>query len=405
MLAKMKEETDALRASLQKDLEKPLRTAADLKVPELELPKIDLEKGKPAGSVQSGISLIREISTQDIRVQLIRFPKLNYSMIHCGIPLILKMIITNHAVAAAENVLVKIWLATGYGEQWQKTIARIDGVGTYAEENINVPLSKARLQETREAEKAMLRVDLEINNQVRFSDSSPIEVLAYNEWFYHRSMAHNLAAFVQPNDAAIEQIVALTAARLKKEGKDSMLSGYQVGGPEKVLEMTKAVYEVLQQDLNIDYINPPASFEQPEVYEDGTFSMSQKVFFPEYILKYGRGTCLDLALLYAACLERIGLNPVVFMIRGHAFLGVWLEQECFKYPALFDYDSVRAVIGSGHLVPINSTTFTLEPKKTFEECVADGIGHISVPKIFECVVDIATTRRAGIKPIPPLTGG
>lgn len=36
-----------------------------------------------------------------------------------------------------------------------------------------------------------------------------------------------------------------------------------------------------------------------------------------------RATCLELALLLAACWEHIGLYPVIFLSKGHAFTGYW----------------------------------------------------------------------------------
>ena len=39
------------------------------------------------------------------------------------------------------------------------------------------------------------------------------------------------------------------------------------------------------------------------------------------------GTCMDLTLLYAACLEALGLHPLLVMMDGHIFAGVWLRER------------------------------------------------------------------------------
>lgn len=36
------------------------------------------------------------------------------------------------------------------------------------------------------------------------------------------------------------------------------------------------------------------------------------------------------AAAYAACLEAMGLNPVMVMMKGHIFVGVWLAEESFS---------------------------------------------------------------------------
>ena len=51
---------------------------------------------------------------------------------------------------------------------------------------------------------------------------------------------------------------------------------------------------------------------------------------PSDILSRKVGTCLDLTLLYASCLEQAGLNPLLVLIEGHAFAGVWLIDEDFR---------------------------------------------------------------------------
>jgi len=48
------------------------------------------------------------------------------------------------------------------------------------------------------------------------------------------------------------------------------------------------------------------------------------------------GTCLDMALLYASCLEAIGLNALIVITQGHAFAGAWLVPETFPDPPIDD---------------------------------------------------------------------
>ena len=47
------------------------------------------------------------------------------------------------------------------------------------------------------------------------------------------------------------------------------------------------------QQLNLTYVNPPASIE----------SQGQKIRLPGRMLEAGMGTCLDFALLMAGCFE------------------------------------------------------------------------------------------------------
>ena len=41
------------------------------------------------------------------------------------------------------------------------------------------------------------------------------------------------------------------------------------------------------------------------------------------------GNCMDLTLLYTACLEAMDLNPFMVVVEGHIFAGVWLVDGAF----------------------------------------------------------------------------
>ena len=73
------------------------------------------------------------------------------------------------------------------------------------------------------------------------------------------------------------------------------------------------------QEQNIVYAEPPASFEV----------FGQRVRLCDEVLSQKMGTCLDLTLFYASCLEAIGLHPLLILQKGHIFAGVWLEETTF----------------------------------------------------------------------------
>ncbi len=366
----------------------------DLSNLSLELPKLDAAfKSKPA---------FRQVTTRNLELQAQPLPRLNYALAHCGHPLIPSLAIRNLSDEAANDVLIKAWVATDYGEPWQKTLPSIPPGESYTQTKIVVPLTKSRLQEVREAERANLRIDVFTEGNLQISETYPLEVLAYNEWYYHPHAQEMMACFVQPNSESIERIVSLVRDRLKKEYRETALDGYQSGDPQKVVQMLEALFLTLQQDLQLTYINPPPSFELPELLPDGSNTLSQKVFFPEQILKHRRGTCLDLALLCAACVERMGLNPFLFLMCGHAFYGAWLVEKNCEEAAVTAHGTVAQLVSDGACLPVNSTTFTATPPREFKDSVNEAQGWLSDPDVFVCAVDVFAARNAGFKPVPPL---
>jgi hypothetical protein len=345
-----------------------------------------------------------KVTTRDLKLKHNAHPFLNYALAHCGLPLIPALEIINNSHDPAQDVLVKAWVATDYGEPWQKSIPSIVPGQAHVEKSIFIPLRKERLQQVREAERANLRIDVYTAGELQLSETYPTDVLAYNEWYYSSHFPQTVASFVQPNSPAVESIISAVRDRLKREKRDTSLDGYQSGDPAKLLEMLEAFFYVLQQDLQISYINPPASFEGGGRLPDGSITVSQKVFFPEQILQHRRGTCMDLALLCAACVERMGMYPIWFMIHGHAFFGVWLYEKSLPEPVVTNHEVVAKLVSEAIWLPLNSTTFAVTPPKEFKNCIEEAAYCLSDPERFICAVDVQAARLAGIKPVPPMMG-
>lgn len=128
----------------------------------------------------------------------------------------------------------------------------------------------------------------------------------YYEWTQAEPRA--LARFVRPEDL-------VDALRLPRY--INRLDLLQAEGP---LGLAAALYRgVAQKALNYDLapFNPRSG-------------VIQNVRTPDRILKEGRGTCLDLAVLFAAlCLEN-DLLSVVVTVEGHALAGIYLKRTRHK---------------------------------------------------------------------------
>jgi hypothetical protein len=101
----------------------------------------------------------------------------------------------------------------------------------------------------------------------------------------------------------------------------------------------KAFYEYFQNDWRLQYQYESPSFE----------SNSQKVRLPHQVLsdttgRRGQGTCIDLALLQAACLEHAGLYPLLIIVKGHdywhAMIACWREKPTEKEPIVTDKEKI-----------------------------------------------------------------
>ncbi|WP_020016573.1 DUF4011 domain-containing protein [Promicromonospora sukumoe] len=145
-----------------------------------------------------------------------------------------------------------------------------------------------------------------------FSDSTTVRLLTIDEW-WALGLHETLAAFVRPNDPAVQKILDTASGLLAERVGTPALDGYQTG-PERVHQIAEALYDALVT-AEIRYVEAPPSFE-------GT---GQRIRSHGQVLDDRYGTCLDLSVLYAAVLEAAGLHPVIVVTQDHAFAGYLTE--------------------------------------------------------------------------------
>ncbi len=216
-----------------------------------------------------------------------------------------------------------------------------------------------------------------------------VELLPRNQWGGISHLPDMVAAFVQPNEPAVERLLKQTAEVLRKNGKNPALDGYK-GGSKRAWELTSGIWSAVAA-MGLDYALPPASFEHA----------GQKVRGPGQIVESGLATCLDLALFFCSAIEQAGLNPLLVFTRGHAFAGVWLKSEEFSTSVVDDITALRKRVKLRELVLFETTVATHRPAPTFSHAVELGARHVAEEneEAFELAVDIRRARLQRIKPL------
>ena len=118
--------------------------------------------------------------------------------------------------------------------------------------------------------------------------------------------------------------------------------------------MASALWNVIFAQ-KIAYVTPPASFA----------SSGQRIRLPAEISTSKIAACMDTSILFASCLELMGLNTVIALTKGHAFVGVWLIDE--RFPVLTNDDpmDLRKRVDSRDIVLFESTLVTNSSPVTF----------------------------------------
>lgn len=202
-------------------------------------------------------------------------------------------------------------------EEWCGEVRTIEVRGPQLGEPVewtNVSLSLNYVLLGRIEEKAPAQINVEVvddrSGEVLTTATQQLTILGRQDWLWDSSSrADALAAFVNTRSQAVRNILTSAREILRRETGDPSTEGYQ-SGPHRATKIARAVYEAIGS-LGINYSNPPSGF-------DGQM---QRIRTPDEVVADRAGTCLDTSVLMASCFAEAGLEPVIFLIRGHAFAG------------------------------------------------------------------------------------
>lgn len=318
-------------------------------------------------------------------------PRINLAFHQNAMPVLRELTLFNNGETALEAVELTLTSEPAFlaAKSW-----RIDAVPAgqrFHVPRLDVALDGALLGRLTEAESATVAIRATADGAELATATLPIELLPRNQWGGLGHIPEMVAAFVQPNDPAVERLLKATAENLRLHGKSGALNGYG-GGAKRVWELASALWGAVA-GLGLDYALPPPSFEHA----------GQKVRGPSQIVESGLATCLDTTLLFCAALEHCGLNPVAVFTRGHAFAGVWLVNEEFATPVVDDPSALRKRVMLKELALFETTFVAQRPCPVFSRAVEQGARQIAetAADAFELAVDI---RRARLQRIRPLAG-
>lgn len=196
--------------------------------------------------------------TYDIHASLA--PKLNLAFYQNSVPILRELVVINGGDEPLKNVELGLISEPEFIKPKNWRIDVVDAGQNYHITNLDLALDGALLGRLTEAEIAQSRFILKADGNIIARLDKQIELLPRNQWGGMGHMPEIIAAFVQPNEPAVEQLLKKAAEILRKHGKSGMLNGYQ-GGPKGAWELAAAIWSAIGS-MGLDYSLPPASFEQ-----------------------------------------------------------------------------------------------------------------------------------------------
>ncbi|MGH9200875.1 MAG: hypothetical protein ACRD2A_06530, partial [Vicinamibacterales bacterium] len=239
-----------------------------------------------------------------------------------------------------------------------------------------------------------------------------------------------LPSFVLPRDPAVLKIINSSRRYLIgiRDDPAAGFDGYQSVDPDAenptagVDAQVQAIWTAIVNEYRLQYINPPPAYSDK----------SQRLRTPSDILVSNTGTCIDLALLVASCLEYIDIYPVLVLLEGHAFAGYWRSEEAHdafvevqhvpaEVPAVgsaltraaaarfvdaygwrltrLHYDEIMEYVTSGDLVMLEATYLT--SASSFAEAIEEGRANMRSRRELDSLLDIRLARTS-LPPVTPL---
>lgn len=211
---------------------------------------------------------------------------------------------------------------------------------------------------------------------------------------YWTGSPQSLPVFIERNSSKIQELSKNVGAALASITGNSSLLAYQTNNATDVLNQCAAVYSALQEQ-GLIYSEP-----LPEEAVSG-----QRIRSCNDILSNKTATCLDLTLLYCALAEHIGLHPIVCIIPGHAFPGVWLQGDGIFESVVHD-DPADITQNCTEVNPriciLESTLLTQRPYVSFEAARSKALNAAENSDNL-VIVDVHHARLQRIKPLPQIS--
>lgn len=335
----------------------------------------------------------------------------NFAMQQNHVPIIRRLCVHNVGESDLHDVTVSIMSEPAFASPWSKTLDLVPAGQRVDVGVVDLRLATTYLAELTERVSGSLTIAAEAPKQrppapaepapaieaapreTLFAASAPIDVLAFDEWSGLAMLPEMVAAFVLPNHPEIARIVRSAADVLAQWGERAAFDAYQSKDPNRVRLQAAAIYAALQNE-RIAYAVAPASFEP----------IGQRVRLPDALFRHRLGNCLDLTAAYAACLEAVGLHPLIVFTTGHAFAGVWLVEETFAECVQDDASLLTKRLAPGiHELCLVETTVAADGggrPVPFEDASRIGEGHLANPDSFIAFVDVRRARASSIRPLP-----
>ncbi len=383
------------------------------------------DEGKPVHAHEVDAAAVHEWLAVNVKP----VEDFNYSLLHNGRPLFEHFSLNRRKPGALRGVHVKVSLSAGAETATFERLLDVDLPTLDLKREIHVPLTSSLTRSVHESVRTSLYVEVNWGPHALMRNTYKVRLVPVDQWRDTATDRLWLPSFVFPRDPAITRLVSVAHryVRVLRDDPAAGFDGYQSfdpADPSTAAEIdlqVRAIWSAIVHELRLGYINPPPGYSRD--------LDSQRLRIPSMVARDQAGTCIDLALFLAACLELVDIYPVIFLLKGHAFPGYWTSDlyhaefaqarpDAIQDIARADsrataaggtqrepwmlgsgtYREIVQLVNAGKLVPLESVRLT--ENCGFAEAIEAGRQNLADQREYDGLVDIALAREAQVTPLP-----
>jgi len=186
-------------------------------------------------------------------------PKFNLAFQQNSLPLITEIELKNSSQQSFRDLELVLTSSPGFliGRTW--FIDKLAADAQVILDDVRVELNAEFLRAIHESLMGEMTFTLTSGDEILDTKTTKVELLAKDEWVGTRILPEILAAFVQPNDMAVQTILRDASKILEAGGQLASIEGYQSNSPRRVAMIVSAIWSAVCK-LDLSYSTPPASF-------------------------------------------------------------------------------------------------------------------------------------------------
>jgi hypothetical protein len=356
--------------------------------------------------------------------------QISYGLLHNDRDLFRKFVVRNLSDRRLMGLEVHVELHSNEGTYPYRRSFTVDQTGLDLQRIVRIALTSNFARAVNEIVRTSLYVHIKWGPHDIFRETYPVTMAPVDQWTDTDADRIFLPSYMFPRDRAVNQIIRnaeqfMTALR---DDPTAGFDGYQQSTGTDVAPtdaQVQALWYSIVYRVPASYINPPPTYAVA----------SQRIRTPSEIIGGGFGTCIDLALMLASCLEAIEIHPVIFVLADHAFPGYWRSEGarttfcrniassashpgtaatavrgsgasakkrpgapwCYDSAALVD---IRKAITNNQLIPIESVG--LSERASLRDSIANARDYFAKEEEerFLLMLDVRTAREKGVTPLP-----